>query len=140
TRAFSESKLRLPVGRLPKSGELPFPIIEALWSGDRTYLPNVVVPNRGYTPNLEDGKMVEVAAYGSDAGIEPIVTPPMPEALAELVRVQHGIQDLIVDAALNGNRKSALEAVLSDPLSPPRRAARKMFDEMCGLQEGYLPF
>lgn len=140
TRAFGEGKFRLPVGMLPKSGELPFPIIEALWSGDRTHLPNVVVPNRGYTPNLPDGGMVEVAAYGSDAGIEPVVTPPMPEELAELIRVQHGIQGLIVDAALNGDRAAALEAVLRDPLSPPPAAAREMFEEMCGLQEGYLPF
>lgn len=139
-KAYGRGMFPLAIDKLPSSGELPFPIIEGLFSGDRTYLSNVVVPNKGYTPNLPDGKIVEVAAYASDAGIEPITTPPIPQDLADLILKQYDVQELIVEAVLNGDRDKALEAILIDPQSPPESKARRMFDEMCKLQQGYLPF
>ncbi|MEW6202045.1 MAG: hypothetical protein AB1546_08720, partial [bacterium] len=140
TTAYARGMFALPAHLLPESGELPLPIIEAMVTGERTYLRNVAAPNRGCVPNLPDGAMVEVAAYTDGNEIKPEVVPPMHEPLAEIIRTQSEIQSLVVDAACNGDRDLAFQALLKDPMTPNPGAARKIFDELYRLQREFLPF
>ena len=140
TNSYANRRFTLPVHLLPESGELPFPIIEGMVTGESTYLGNVVVPNKGYIPNLPKGVMVEVAANTVGKKIKPIVTPPLPEPLAEIIKTQSEIQSMVVDAAVNGDKKLAFQAMLKEPLTPNPSAARKIFDELYKLQCDYLPF
>jgi alpha-galactosidase len=69
------------------------------------------------------------------------VVPPIIEPLAEFMRTQIELQDLVVKAALTGDPAPAFEALRRDPLSPPDEAScRKMFDELMVLQADALPF
>jgi alpha-galactosidase len=139
--AYGEGRLPLPLHRLGRSGEQAFPIIEALHTGERAYLGAVNVPNRGYVPNLPEGAIVEIPAWTGTTALEPETVPPIPQPLADFMKTQVEIQDLVVKAALARDPAPAFEALRMDPLSPPdERRCRNMFDELMAAQAGALPF
>jgi alpha-galactosidase len=137
----AETTVPLPLHRVGHSLEEVVPIISAMWSGRPTWVMAVNVPNRGYLPDVADGAIVEVGATVDGDGIHPDEMPPLGEPLAGWVRTQTGLQDLVVDAALHGDRDLSLQAVLEDPNSPAdERECRALFDELCDLQADALPF
>jgi alpha-galactosidase len=135
------TRLPLPFHRVGHSLEEVVPIIAAKWTGTPTWVMAVNVPNRGMVPNVADGAIVEVGATVDGDGIHPDVMPPLVEPLASAVATQVRLQDLVVTAALTGDRDLARQAVLDDPCSPSDPAAcRALFDELAGLQAPDLPF
>jgi alpha-galactosidase len=138
---YGNGKSLVPMHRAGRSHEESFPIIGAMHSGVPRSLNAVNVPNRGFVPNLPDGAIVEVPARVGAEGLEPEVMPEIAEPLAQFMRTQIGIQDLVVKAALTGDPEPAFEALCADPLSPPdRRACRRIFDELAAAQVSALPF
>jgi alpha-galactosidase len=136
----ADTKAPVPVHRMGHSLEEVIPIIAAMWTGERRWIMAVNVPNRGFIPNVADGAIVEVGAEVDDGGIHADTMPPIVEPIAGYIATQVGLQDLIVRAALTGDRDLAFRAVVEDPVSPPDEAAcRAMFDEMVGLQAAELP-
>ena len=131
----------LPLHRLGRSGEQAFPIIEALYSGERAYVDAVNVPNRGYVPNLPPGAIVEIPAWTGTDNLEPETVPPIHPPLADFMKTQVEIQDLVVKAALTRDPGPALEALRMDPLSPPdERRCSQMFEALMTAQAAALPF
>ncbi|MFA6448312.1 MAG: hypothetical protein WCX65_02495 [bacterium] len=138
---YGKGKFWLPVKALPKSGEEVVTIVEGMATGDSEYINAVNVPNKGYIPNLPEGVIVEVPADIMNKELVPQVVPPVQESLAEIMRLQYKIQDLVVDSVLKKDPELAFEAIEMDPLSPPsREECRKMFDEMMRKQAIMLPF
>jgi alpha-galactosidase len=130
-----------PMHRAGRSAEEPFPIIGAMWTDTARSINSVNVPNHGYVPNLPEGAIVEVPATADAGGIAPLTMPPIHEPLAEFMRTQIELQDLVVKAAVNGDPAPAFEALCRDPLSPTDEGScRKMFDELMALQADALPF
>jgi alpha-galactosidase len=112
-----------------------------MWTDRARALNAVNVPNRGYVPNLPDGAIVEVPATVDGSGITPTVMPPILEPLAEFMRTQIELQELVVQSALTGDPKPAFEALRRDPLSPSDEAScRAIFDELSAAQADVLPF
>ena len=120
--------------------------LEALYQG---------VPHPGIDPTIEIKlesrvapvtiKMVPrpilVGTVVDADGVAPVTMPPIDERLAELMRAQIEIQDLVVEAALKGDPAPAFEALRRDPLSPSDEdSCRKIFDELVSLQGEALPF
>ena len=123
------------------SAEEVFPIIGAMWTDHHRKLNAVNVPNRGYVPNLPEGAIVEIPATVDGRGIAPTTVPPILEPLAEFMRAQIELQELVVRAAVTGDPEPAFEAVRRDPLSPSDEAScRKIFDELMAVQADSLPF
>ena len=138
---YGNGRSLVPMHRAGKSAEESFPIIRAMWTGDERALNAVNVPNRGYVPNLPDGAIVEVPATADAGGVHPATMPPVIEPLAEFMRAQIELQDLVVKAAISGDPAPAFEALRADPLSPPDEAScRKIFDQLLALQADALPF
>ncbi len=141
TTWVADTHVPLPVHRVGHSLEEVIPIVAAQWTGEPTRLNAVNVPNRGFIPNVADGAIVEVGATVDGAGIHPDTMPPIAEPIDEYIATQVALQDLVVQAALSGDRELALRAVIEDPCSPPDEAScRAMFDELCELQAEHLPF
>jgi alpha-galactosidase len=141
TTWVATTRVPLPVQRIGHSLEEVVPIIAALWTGKRVRVMAVNVPNRGYLPNVREGAIVEVGAEIDGEGIHPDKMPPVVEPIAGYIATQVALQDLIVDAALTGDRALALRAVVEDPAAPPDPVAcRAMFDELARLQAEHLPF
>jgi alpha-galactosidase len=116
-------------------------VIEALVE-NRNQIHAVVIKNQGAIPNLPSDAVVEVSSVVGGYGIRPVHVGPLPEPIAANLRQHVDVFELVVEAALTGDRKIALDALLLDPqtaavLTPPETA--RMLDEMLAAEAAYLP-
>ena len=116
-------------------------IIEALIE-NRGEVHVVNVPNRGAIENLPQEAIVEVSSVVDGYGIHPVHVGRLPEPVAVTLRQHITVQELTVEAALTGDRHSALQAFLQDPqiasvLTPQETAA--LCDELLAAHADYLP-
>lgn len=90
-------------------------VIEALFGGPET-TEALVMPNQGQIANLPRGACVEtmVTIKADDAVSESV--GDMPDCLQALVLPHAIVQDMTVKGALEGNRKTILQAMQIDPL------------------------
>ncbi len=138
---YGNGDSHIPMHKAGRSAEEVFPVIGAIWSGEARSINAVNVPNRGYVPNLPEGAIVEVPAVADRNGVAAADVPPIVEPLAEFMRTQIELQELVVNAAIKGDPALAFDALRRDPLSPADEAScRKIFDELMVLQADALPF
>lgn len=113
-------------------------ILSLLDNGNR-YVLALNVPNDGYITNLRQDAIVEVPALVGADRIYGLGMGSLPPAIAALLEVQLEIMDLNVEAAVTGNRQTALQALIIDPCVPSPSAAAKILDEMLIAQADLLP-
>jgi alpha-galactosidase len=63
----------------------------------------------------------------------------LPRAIASLCQRQMDIQELIVESAVAGSRKLAIQAMLIDPVIPNARTAELVFDALYEAHRDLLP-
>ena len=114
-------------------------IIENVAGAGTYYHLAVNLPNRGYIPNLPAGAIVEVPAVSSGAGVEGVGVGPLPEPVAELCRREIAVVRLGVDAAVNGDRKAALQCLLLSPCVTDMDVAQQILDDYLETYREYLP-
>lgn len=114
-------------------------VITGLWTGSGGFEEAVNVVNGGAIPNLPAGAIVEVPAYVCRDRILPVQVGPLPTGIAELCARQVAIQELVVQAAVHGDRKAALQALALDPVVPDMETARRVLDELLRAHAAYLP-
>ncbi|MBX7214118.1 MAG: hypothetical protein K1X39_08925 [Thermoflexales bacterium] len=130
-------------GRAPArpnpSGERAAPILATLAQGGSRHELSVNLPNRGCIPNLSADAIVEVpglvaggAVYGAQVG-------PLPRGIAAMLAQQIEIQELVVEAAVTGSRRAALQALLLDPVIHSYAQAEHTLDDLLRAQAAYLP-
>jgi alpha-galactosidase len=113
-------------------------LLSLLDNGNR-YILSLNLPNDGYITNLRRDAVVEIPAIVGADHIYGLHMGEMPTAIAGMLELQLYIMDLVVDAAVKGDRKAALEALMIDPNVPSPDVAQKVLDEMLVLQKDYLP-
>jgi alpha-galactosidase len=116
-------------------------IIEAI-ERNQPYRVNGNVPNSGLITNLPAGCIVEVACLVDGCGIQPTFVGSLPPQLAALNRTSINVQELIVEAALTGDRDLVYQAVAVDPLTGTvctLPEVRRMIDEMLDAEAVWLP-
>lgn len=99
------------------------------------------VNNSGLITNLPKNCCVEVPCLVDKNGINPCFVGELPPQLAALNRTNINVQSLIVEAALNGNRKAATQAVMLDPLTSALLTLdeiKTMVDEMFEAEKQWL--
>ena len=99
----------------------------------------VNIPNRGQIPNLPAGAVVECYAAVDRWGLHPEFPGPLPHGPAEVCLAHLAEQELTLDAAIHGDRRRALQALLMDPAVPSWEKATPMLDEMLEGTAAYLP-
>jgi alpha-galactosidase len=99
----------------------------------------VNVPNRGYIVNLPPGCIVEVPGEARDGDIHGVPVGELPSPIAEWCRRQVHLHKLTARAALEGDRRLALEAMLLDPVVPDVQTAERLLDAMLAANRRYLP-
>jgi alpha-galactosidase len=124
-------------GRL--SGERVMHIIAGIVSNSRHLEYQVNLPNEGQVSNLIEGAFVESPAVVDNGGVHPVQAGPLPDGLAALCNIQILIQDLAVEAAVQGDRGLALQAVLTDPVVQDLDSARAAFEELMEAHADALP-
>jgi len=113
-------------------------ILSLLDNGNR-YVLSVNVPNDGYITNLKQGAIIEIPAIVGADRIYGLGMGELPPAIASLMERQLAVMELNVEAAVTGNRQTALEGLILDPLVPDPATAEKILDEMLVAQAEYLP-
>lgn len=124
-----------------RSREYGSGIIEAMET-NRPLCINGNVRNWGIIDNLPRGCCVEVPCLVNAIGVQPIRVGSLPNQLAALNRTNINVQELVVDAVLNGRRDAVYHAVMMDPLTAavctlPQIHA--LVSEMLQAQARWLP-
>ena len=108
--------------------------------GGRTYLEETVnVPNNGALAGLPSDAVVEVPAIVGPLGIHPAQLGQLPPPVTELLRREAALVELVVDAAVTGDRDLALQALLLDPMIGDIGRARAILDDYLQTFADYLP-
>jgi alpha-galactosidase len=101
--------------------------------------PSFILPNDGYIDNLPLDSVVEVPGLVEDGVAKGVAVGAIPEPVAALLRHELAVQDLAVEAALEGSRELALQALLVDPTVNSARSAERFLDDVLRTHRTWLP-
>ena len=99
----------------------------------------VMVENNGAVENLPSDAMVEVPAYITDRGPEPVRVGEIPTFYKGLIEQQEAVEKLIVDAAVEHSYEKALMAFTLSKTVPSLLVAKKILDDMIVANKAYWP-
>ena len=99
----------------------------------------VNVRNDGAIPGLPDDAVVEVTATVDREGAHPIPVEPLAPEMAGLVEHAKAYERLAIDAAVTGDRATALKALLTNPLVGDYAVARPLLDALLEANAEHLP-
>jgi alpha-galactosidase len=128
----------IPNEMLTPSGERAVVVISGILNNKKTLIEAGVVYNNGAIPNLPADLAVEVPVVVDAAGIHPVSIGPLPDPIAKLLHMQASVQQLAVEAAVQGSRELALQALLIDPVINSSVAAEKILDELWEYNKPYI--
>lgn len=134
------SLANLPAGEQDLGIEVIDVIQAILENRNQVFVVNTI--NNGSQTNLPADAVVEVSALVNSYGIHPIYVGAIPEAWASHLRQHITTQKFTVEAALSGDRHTALQAFVHDPLLTARlepEQASALLDEMLQANERFLP-
>ena len=114
-------------------------LIEAMAGGEPHYHLAVNVVNRGQIANLPHGAIVETPGLVDGNGVQGVAVGALPEGIAELLRREIAVARLCVDAAVTGNRQTALQCLLLDPVITDLDVAKQILDDYLETYRAYLP-
>jgi alpha-galactosidase len=97
------------------------------------------LPNKGAVPNLPAEGILEMPAVATSTGLRPMQIFDFPDALAAIITRKLTATSLTVDAALTGDRKLFVEALLADGSVAEPEVASKMADELLEAHRQHLP-
>ena len=123
---------------LDHSPEESADIIAAMVNG-RPFRAIVNVPNQGQIDNLPREAIVETLAEVGATGVSPIGVGALPGGVLNTVHPHAVNQEMLVDAALTGDRQLALQALLGDPLVRDFKVAPKLADDLLAAHAELLP-
>jgi alpha-galactosidase len=137
-RDVSQSKASISERVKGRSGESVIDIIAAMQKGTNGYEVSMDLRNDGCIPNLPDDAIVEVPGVASGDTVRGLRMAPLPEGIAAMMRQQISIHGLSVEAAVKGDRKLALQALLTDPVVDSCSVAEKVLNELLEAHREYV--
>ena len=126
---------------LKPSNESLAPILAALISNGPATVQPATLPNVGQVANLPLESSVETLATFWNGMVSPHASGSIPAPIHALVHKHCLVQDLTVEAALEGDRTKALQALQADPLNNNNdiREISAMLDELLQANAQWLP-
>jgi len=97
------------------------------------------ISNNGAIPNLPSYAVLEMPAVASGKGFLPLRIDYFPDLLAAIINKRLACVELTVSAALEGNRRLMVEAMLADGAVRDKETAEKLTDELLKAHKGLLP-
>jgi alpha-galactosidase/6-phospho-beta-glucosidase family protein len=98
----------------------------------------VNVPNRGQIDNLPRDAVVECIAEVDALGVRPLAVGALPYPAYAAIAPHVARQELIVEAALTGQRAPALAALATDPLVHDPATVEPMLDELLAANARFM--
>jgi alpha-galactosidase len=112
------------------------------WMGGELFKFNGNVPNKNLISNLPYDACVEVPVVAGRNRLDSIHVGELPPQLAVLNNISIAIENMAVEAAINGNPEMVFHAIAYDPLTSAVLSLaeiRKMVQEMLNKNKAYLP-
>jgi len=129
-----------PVDALKDSdSEGALEVIENILHAGRHVHPAFNLPNHGQISNLPPDSIVETPGLVTAAGLQPVSMGALPEPIAELCRRELAVIRLSVDAAVHGDRQTALQCLLLDPGITDLDVAGQVLDAYLEAYRPHLP-
>ncbi|GAB4566322.1 MAG: alpha-glucosidase/alpha-galactosidase [Anaerolineae bacterium] len=113
--------------------------IVAAIEGDTREMFAANVPNRGAIPQLPDDAVLELSTVATARGLLPVQVPDFPDRLAAPLLRRIAAHELTVEAALSGDRRLFVEALLADGSVGDPSTAERLADELLRAHAKYLP-
>lgn len=113
-------------------------IISSIYNNKRE-IHVVNVPNQGATPDLPDDAVIETNAMIDSLGAHPLAYGRLPTPVRGLIQSVKAFEELTVEAAITGNRQTALLALSAHPLVPSVDIAEKILADYLTANRDYLP-
>jgi len=123
----------------PYYRESPVSVMEALISNTPLYLDAAVVRNDGCVTNLPAEAAVDIPAVVIGGRVRGVSVGALPVFPAELCRRQSVVHELIVQAALTGDRRLMLEALCLVPGARDLQTNRQLMNDYLTEYREYLP-
>jgi len=106
---------------------------------DRRDIQTVDTRNQGAIADLSPDSVVEISSVITGHGPVPITIGPVRPQLRGLLQQVKAYEELAVEAAVTGDRKVALAALIANPLVPSVGVAIPLLDELLEANRDYLP-
>ena len=104
------------------------------------YKRQVNVLNNGILKELPDNCVIETNAIIDNTGATPLsLKSPLAEEAVGLIHSVKSYEIAAVDAAVKGDKKKALIALVNNPLIPSISIAEKLLDELLDINKEFLP-
>ena len=95
--------------------------------------------NEGAIRNLAVDDVVEIPARIDREGAHPLSLAPLPPEMLGLVQHAKAYERLAIAAAVTGDRRTALRALLTNPLGPDADRAPDLLDALLEENRAHLP-
>ncbi len=104
---------------------------------NHTYYVNI--PNRGHIHNLPDDVPVEIPARVDAAGLHPYALGDLPQSIVPALAQRAAVLDIIIEAAMEGSRRKAIQALCNDAYCTDLGAVERCVDALLQAEADYLP-
>jgi len=99
----------------------------------------VNVKNNGAVKEWPAEWVLELPSTVKKSGITPIPTEPLPLSQFALIAAIKSYELLTVEAAVHGDRESAYQALLANPIGPKADRIQAVLDDMLEVHKEHLP-
>jgi 6-phospho-beta-glucosidase len=97
------------------------------------------VPNKDTFRTLAPEAVIEVPCRVDAQGAHPLPAPPIPLHILGLIESVKASEQLAIEAALTGDQRPALRALMTNPLVPSFTLARSLLAALLAEHSDYLP-
>mgnify|MGYP001070194407 CR=1 FL=1 len=128
---------------LKRGEEYASNIFNAIFGDGTPYFFNANLKNRNYITNIEQGVCVEVPVVATQKGIASVQQVTLPYHLSVMINNSAKIEELAVQAALEGDPQKVFHAILFDPLTSAvcsMEEIHSMVQEMLEKNADYLTY
>lgn len=113
-------------------------LIDSIYN-DRQDVQVVDVANHGTIPQLPADCVIETNCVIGKEGAKPLANVDVPSEVLGLIEQVKAYEILTIEAAVTGDRKKALMALMNNPLVHDVKDARGILNDMLEAHEAYLP-
>jgi 6-phospho-beta-glucosidase len=108
-------------------------------TNDKREIHIVNIRNQGAVPGLPHDVVVEVPAVIGLQSVKPLAVQPMSDEIGGLVHMVKAYEVLAATAGAYGDRRKALQALLTQPLTPSFSAAQGLLEALLEAHKTHLP-
>jgi 6-phospho-beta-glucosidase len=117
---------------------MAFGFIDATWNNNTKWL-IVNTQNNGAYRYLPDDAVIEVSCMINKAGVHPMAVNEVPKMIWGLVASVKNYEQLTVEAAMTGDKTTALYALMAHPLVRDFEVAKGLLTDLLEANKKYLP-